>query len=105
MAGREPAGGVEVHGARGGGVDESFQYRGHLVRARGVPGEGGQFGGGSRDRGTGLGERAVRLAAQRPPGGPVVGLAEYVDEVRVRGGVGGVDPGADPAARCPGTGR
>ncbi|MFD9004311.1 hypothetical protein ACFV0T_25705 [Streptomyces sp. NPDC059582] len=42
VVGREAARVVEVHGARGGGVDEPFEQCRDLVGALGVPGEGGQ---------------------------------------------------------------
>ncbi|CAM5522365.1 hypothetical protein STENM327S_09370 [Streptomyces tendae] len=47
VAGGEPPRVVEVHGARGGGVDEPFEDGCDLVGALGMPGEGGQFGGGA----------------------------------------------------------
>ncbi len=101
MPGGEPAGLVEVHGAGRGRVHEPFQHLGDGVRALGVPGEGGQFGGGEGDGGPGLGEGPVGLPAQRPPLGAVAGLAEDVQEIGVGGAAGRREPGPYPAAPLP----
>lgn len=80
----KPAGVVEVHGARRGGVDDPFEYEDDLVGAFRVPGEGGEFGGGEGDGGTGFGKRAVGLAAEGPAEGAGVRAVQDVCQIGVR---------------------